>query len=99
MMIIMKSVSSHITSLSTRVCLLECPKLIIRLKNLKIQENRSKPTTDPADTRPLGAEVAPLVCRLQSADSEVVMVDLAFGDDFLEQNRSWDDFGTTISSI
>ena len=27
----------------------------------------------------------------------VVLVDLAFGDDFLEQNRSWDDFGTTIS--
>ena len=32
-------------------------------------------------------------------DSEIVMVDLAFGDDFFEQNRSWDDFGTTISGI
>ncbi len=33
------------------------------------------------------------------ADSEIVMVDLGFGDDFFEQNRSWDDFGTTISGI
>ena len=32
-------------------------------------------------------------------DSEFVMVDRAFGDDFFEQNRSWDDFGTTISGI
>ena len=32
-------------------------------------------------------------------DSEIVMVDLAFGDDFFERNRSWDDFGTTISGI
>ena len=35
----------------------------------------------------------------QNTDSEIVMVDLAFGDDFFEQNRSWDDFGTTISGI
>ena len=35
----------------------------------------------------------------QKADSEIVMVDLAFGDDFFEQHRSWDDFGTTISGI
>ncbi len=33
------------------------------------------------------------------ADSEIVMVDLAFGDDFFKQNRSWDDFGTIISGI
>ena len=33
------------------------------------------------------------------SDSEIVMVDLAFGDDFCKQNRSWDDFGTTISGI
>ena len=33
--------------------------------------------------------------RLQAffADSEIVMVDLALGDDFFKQNRSWDDFG------
>ena len=37
-------------------------------------------------------------CR-ENADSEIVMVDLAFGDDFFEQDRSWDDFGTTISGI
>ena len=30
---------------------------------------------------------------------EVVMVDLAFWDDSFEQDRSWDDFGTTISDI
>ena len=35
----------------------------------------------------------------QFTDSEIVMVDLAFGDDFFKQNRSWDDFGTTISGI
>ena len=33
------------------------------------------------------------------ADSEIVMVDLGFGDDFFELNRSWDDFGTIISGI
>ena len=33
------------------------------------------------------------------SDSEIVMVDLAFGDDFFKQNRSWDDSGTTISGI
>ena len=37
--------------------------------------------------------------RIRKSDSEIVMVDLAFGDDFFEQNRSWDDFGTTISGI
>ena len=31
---------------------LECPKLIILPNKLKIQGNRSKPTTDPADTSP-----------------------------------------------
>ena len=35
----------------------------------------------------------------RNADSEIVMVDLAFGDDFFKQNRSWDDVGTTISGI
>ena len=35
----------------------------------------------------------------QEADSEIVMVDLGFGDDFFEQDRSWDDFGTSISGI
>ena len=34
-----------------------------------------------------------------NADSEIVMVDLAFGDDFFEQDLSWDDFGTTNSGI
>ena len=34
-----------------------------------------------------------------NADSEIVMVDLGFGDDFFKQNRSWDDFGMTISCI
>ena len=39
-------------------------------------------------------------CMLQTfankydyADSEIVMVDLGFGIDFFEQDRSWDDFG------
>ena len=27
------------------------------------------------------------------------MVDRAFGDDFFEQNRSWDDFGMILSGI
>ena len=40
-----------------------------------------------------------LAGSLARADSEIVMVDLGFGDDFFEQNRSWDDFGTTISGI
>ena len=42
-----------------------------------------------------------MIGRLQShaADSEIRMVDRAFGDDFFEQDRSWDDFGTTISGI
>ena len=31
--------------------------------------------------------------------SEIVMVDLAFGDDFFEQTKSWDDIGTIISGI
>ena len=35
----------------------------------------------------------------QNPDSEIVMVDLALGDHFFEQDRSWDDFGTTISGI
>ena len=34
-----------------------------------------------------------LLSDVEIADSETVMVDLAFGDDFYEQNRSWDDFG------
>ena len=33
------------------------------------------------------------------SDSEIVMVDRAFGHDLFEQNRSWDDFGTMISGI
>ena len=32
-------------------------------------------------------------------DSEIVMVDLGFGDDFFEQDRSWDEFGMIISGI
>ena len=35
----------------------------------------------------------------QNADSETVMVDLAFWDDSFEQDRSRDDFGTTVSGI
>jgi len=35
----------------------------------------------------------------QTSDSGLVMVDLAFGDDFFKQNRSWDHFGTIISGI
>ena len=34
-----------------------------------------------------------------NADSGLVMVDLAFWDDFFKQDRSWDDFGTTNSGI
>ena len=37
--------------------------------------------------------------QYNSSDSEIVMVDLGFGDDLFEQNRSWDDFGTIISNI
>ena len=33
------------------------------------------------------------------SDSEIGMVDRVFGDDFFEQNRSWDDFGKIISGI
>ena len=33
----------------------------------------------------------------QKADSGIVMVDGTIWDDSFEQNRSWDDFGTTIS--
>ena len=33
------------------------------------------------------------------ADSGLVMVDCVFRDDFFKQDRSWDDFGTTISGI
>ena len=32
-------------------------------------------------------------------DTEIVMVDLALGNDFFEQERSWDDFGITISGM
>ena len=32
-------------------------------------------------------------------DSEIVMVDGTFWDASFEQDRSWDDFGTTISGI
>ena len=35
----------------------------------------------------------------QLPDSGLVMVDLAFWDDFFKQRRSWDDFGTIISGI
>ena len=35
----------------------------------------------------------------QNPDSGLVMVDGAFWDDFFKQDRSWDDFGTTISGI
>ena len=44
-------------------------------------------------------------CRVQTRtarpfpDSGLVMVDLAFWDDFFKQDRSWDDFGTTNSGI
>ena len=34
-----------------------------------------------------------------NTDSEIVMVDGTFWDDSFEQDRSWDDFGTTISGI
>ena len=42
---------------------------------------------------------APLGQADGKADSEIVMVDLALRDDLFKQNRSWDDFGTTISGI
>ena len=32
---------------------------------------------------------------LHNPDSEIVMVDLGFGDDFFEQDRSWDDFSAS----
>ena len=35
----------------------------------------------------------------QNSDSGIVMVDGTFLDDSFEQDRSWDDFGTTISGI
>ena len=35
----------------------------------------------------------------EASDSEIVMVDLVFGDDFFEQDRSWDEFGMTISGF
>ena len=44
-------------------------------------------------------KLSPMLKMLVDADSEIVMVDVAFGDNFFEQNRSWDDFGTTISGI
>ena len=37
--------------------------------------------------------------RTQKADSEIVMVDGTIWDDSFEQDRSWDDFGTTIAGI
>ena len=37
--------------------------------------------------------------KTANADTEIVMVGVGFGDDFFEQDRSWDDFGTTISWI
>jgi hypothetical protein len=37
------------------------PSLLFHYTKLKNQGNRLKPTTDPADTSPLGAEVAPLI--------------------------------------
>ena len=43
-------------------------------------------------------QVQPLVFILRS-DSEIVMGDLAFGGDFFKSDRSWDDFGTSISGI
>ena len=49
---------------------LECPKLTILPNKLKIQGNRSKPTTDPADTSPPGAEVDPLI----SGNHEVLVL-------------------------
>ena len=33
------------------------------------------------------------------ADSEIVMVDMGFRDDFFELNQSWDDFGTATSEF
>ena len=48
------------------------------------------------DTIKTTAEV-PIIIYI--TDSEIVMVDLGFGDDFFEQNRSWENFGTTISGI
>ena len=38
-------------------------------------------------------------CTSKCADSEIVLVDLAFWDDLFEQDRSWDDFGTTIAGM
>ena len=57
-----------------------------------------KRTSPPSTGFQVFSPFAPYLSS-QSADSEIVMVDLAFGDDFFEQNRSWDDFGTTISGI
>ena len=39
-----------------------------------------------------------LECK-EDETTEIVMVDLAFWDDSFEQDRSWDDFAATISSI
>ena len=36
---------------------------------------------------------------IEFSDSGLVKVDLGFGDDFFEQNPSWDDFGMIISGI
>ncbi len=56
------------------------------------------PTAHPPRIRSLFTAYS-LLIRILFSDSEIVMVDGTFWDDSFEQDRSWDDFGTTISGI
>ena len=59
----------------------------------------------PVDGGQRGAQGKSYICisasnaDLKFTDSEIVIVHLAFWDDSCEQDRSWDDFGTTISGM
>ena len=46
-----------------------------------------------------GADILTVDYVPNKADSEIRVVDRAFGDDVFKQNGSWDDFGTIISGI
>ena len=63
-------------------------------------QNAEKCVPVSVQQRKINYSCAPICLSVMiSTDSEIVMVDLGFGDDFFEQDRSWDDFGTTISGI
>ena len=86
--------------LATEVRSGDAPKPLISIKTYEnLKKSRNQPQINHRNFSLFLSLPQSRRLLIPYPDSEIVMVDLGFGDDFFEQDRSWDDFGTTISGI